>query len=544
MNKMKIAYFSISIIFMFVLCSKVNKEELSEISSILVAQSINQSGKLLTHNELNEMYFKVNNISIKYQPKFIEIYDHLRADLSKLSSDYYGSVPVRYFLINKYLNQNRCNETSTNDYSDSLYATERNPYYMAFAIYSENFVNLQTIGNDTYIRSLARSFNVPPGCVYEGIWTCLLNTRKVVFEKVALIVKNNLHDQKINDPSFYFINILLPYYRYLSNGFVFSPSMEDTIFKQFGKTFQDPNAETIMRNYSYKFKDYLMGASLNVKWQNDFNSILSKHLFRLELRQRSCVGYRISPNCIKINRNQTGNVLFIKKVSVSFSNPDIGLSTVDENDVVVKVDDIFDMSQEIKYDLDHSLQMFSCSRFGSVWQEQNLGFSISKADSILFKLLQKEFNGKTVQTISEMITKHTSIHEAKHKWDEKNSTQKHWYNIDCEISAHLTCCALSGSSYYSLTMALMNLEDYYKNIGQTEVREKILKLLRDCWQLAETASEGAIDEKQVAIKAIEIYNAYSMVDGDSLPSIARYSKTIVTIIDSTFSAGLIFSFQM
>jgi hypothetical protein len=536
MDSMKIKFLILTICVLISCAKKTKNYDIAEISSILVARCIDQSGTLLKTSDLSDTYFNLHNIPKEYQAKFIEICGNLNADLNKLPEDYHESKPVRYFLLNKYLVQNK--DTVKKDSLDSCYATEKNPYFMAFAILSQNFVDTQNIGNDTYIRSLARSFNVSSSHVYEGIWTCLSKSPEEIFIKVAGMIQSNLHDNRIGDPSFYFTNILLPYFTYLSNGYIFKPSVEDSIFKQFGKTFKEQNSENVMREFSFGFKDYLLGEALKVKLQNDLNSILANHHFRLFMRQRHCVGYEILSNCIPVNYDKIGKVSFVKKACISFSSSYIGLSTTDENDVVVSVDDIMDEAQEIETDIKQNTPLVSCSSFQSVWVQQNIGIGINKADSILFKLLQKEFDKKTAESISEMIIKQTAIHEVKHKWDEKNSTQEHWYNVDCEISAHLTCCALSDISYYSLIMAIMDLEDFYENIQEIEIRNNILVLLKECWLTAKSASEDSLNEKQIADKALNWYNEYLMIAGGKLPSIKQYSESIISRIDSGCSTSL------
>jgi hypothetical protein len=393
------------------------------------------------------------------------------------------------------------------------------------------------IGNNGYIKTLARSFKVLPSQIYQGLWVYLKNDPRMILEAVALMIKANLQERQCNDPDFFFANILLPYFSYLANGYPIYTPIENSLFKQFNHAFKIREAEKSLRNFSCGFKRYLSGEPLSVDLKNSLNAILKIYGYRVYIGDRTCVGYRVLKNRIRINKKGVGEILFIKKVSVSLSVSYLGLSTLCENDVVLSVDDIMDEVSDMQMDLQNSLPLYSCSTMvGACWPEFNLGFSVSKADSILNKLLIREFSGMTNQQIFQKRVQAIAVHEAKHKWDEKAGPKVQWYNVDCETSAHLADAIFGGVSFFSLTSIIAEYQRFYKNTREQEVRVALNKLLGKYWAIAKAASENSIGSPQVIDKLNQSYKEYTMIEGGKLPDISAFKKDILGSFDTTLGA--------
>ncbi len=506
-----------------------------EKAAFLIARSLQTTITPIKKQDLNDGFFQRFGVQSELQPEFVKTYERLLDDVAALPGKYSAEIPVFYFLLNRYLTHSEDSGGKSNDIR--LMALPGNPVFMAFAMLSENVVDVRKIGNGGYIATLAKSFKVSPSHIYEGIWIYLKNDSRLILEAVALMIKTNLNDSRCNDPDFFFYNILLPYFTYLVNGYALFPPIENSLFKQFGNAFKADGAEEALRTFSVGFKKFLIGDRISVKLKNRLNSVLAQYNVRVYMGERACVGYRVLGKRIRIDKNGVKNVLFIEKASISLSVPYLGLATSKEDDVVISYDELLDEVEIVQNDLKNGLPLFSCSAMpGDAWSALNPGISTQQADAILMTLLSREFSNQSKLRIVQRAIKKIAVHETKHKWDEQNESTKQWYNVDCETSASLTDALYGGTPLYSLMTLISQYQRFYASIQRPDVRATLKRHLNEFWSVAKAAADDSLACPHACPQVIDrlrrIYEGYTMVGGGGLPDLSIYKTGILPALEA------------
>jgi hypothetical protein len=504
----------------------LSKLQPDERTALFISRNLRETTTLVPSSYFNKTFFQQHGILPEWQNQFVTMYEKLRKDLELVRYDFQKNTNLHYFLLNRYVEHSQ--DSVGNIDSIKYLASPRNPVFMGFSLISENMPNWQSIGDPVYIRSLARSFNVKPWEIYEGIWLCLKNNKPLVFQAVALIINENLKDSKSASPEFFFRNILIPYLTYLCKGIAIYPPIEQAIFNKFDQAFSDQDNQSTLKTFSGMFKNYLIGEPLDVKYKNKLNSVLAKHGFRLFIQRKNCVGYRILKTNIPIEKNGIGKIVFLEKVSISLSMAYLGLSTMDEKDVVLSIDDIREYVDDIAYSLKSHEPFFHFSKSGAgIWDEMKTGISLDSADNLCNDLLRKEFSGLPESRINRKFVQQFAVHEVKHKWDEIISPDTSWYNVDCEISAMFTEIVYGGNTRFALLNTLFRCQNFYNNINQNDIRDTLRPIIKKCWYLVQNVKNGSADTTQVKEKIKEMYGQYVLFRGGKLPPLDDYNREIV-----------------
>ncbi len=493
----------------------------------LVAWSIDQTGELIAPSKLNEHFLENIGIPKKLRAQFIKMYEQLRADLQQVHSSHRQRRSVHYFLINRYLSDYTGSDADLD--SIRFLASPLNPIYMAFALKAEDMPDWESIGNHYYIKSLGKSFGVSEGAVNEGVWMLLRNPPAVLFEAVAAMIKSNLDEVDARKPDFFFRNIMVPYLTYVSKGHPIYGPLEDSIFASYALTFGSPNEQqNQLREFAVAFKRYMAGDALNVGYINSLNSVLSEYNYRLFTHDRTCIGYEILDYHIPIRTENIGDVVFLRKVSICLSMSFLGLSTTNEKDVVITMDEVLDYVDDITYSLRNKQPLVSQERsFSAIWGDLDTGFGTVKADEISVKLLQKEFTGQSDDLITERLIRKIAVHEVKHKWDETTGADSGWYNLDCEVSAHLSDNIYGGVPLYSLLSLIYRSQRFYSSISDPQIRSILGPMIKTFWQIANDAACGKIDAQRMKTELKREYDKYSLVDGGRLPPLQLFKDSII-----------------
>ena len=494
-------------------------------AALLVSECIKQTGSLVPSSNLNEYFFKRYGVPSRLQRQFTETYEHLRADLEKVQRIHQPRESVRYFLLNRILSHSE----------DSLAGFEKirclalpgNPVYMAFALMAENKPEWSEIGNPNYIKTLGRSFGVKETEVTEGIWLLLRNEPLPVFEAVAQMIQVNLDHTENEPPSFFFRNILVPYLTYISRGrSVYSP-VEERIFSEYQKIFIDGNNRNELKAFTGAFKRYMTGDALNVRYLNALNASLERHRLRLFVSSRTAIGYEILAYGIPIRRQGIGDVVFLRKTSICLSMAYLGLSTINDKNVIVNFDDISEYADDIMYTLETGKPLFSLSAVAkTIWRELNTGLSLDSAELLFTALINREFGGQSHSDIVNRLVKQIAVHEVKHKWDEVTKASEGWYNVDCETSAHLTEAIYGGNPIYSLLSIIFRYQHFYENIDREDVCDALKLWIRRYWKIAQDVADETMDEGRLINELRGAFSEYTCIDGGVLPPLETFEKDV------------------
>lgn len=506
-------------------CTSPGKENISpdtegsreKVAGYIVGAVTEGMDSLAFLTEADAVFFKKHGIPRELRPSFLTIYNQVRTNLSTVYLPYRGLRGVRFFLIHRMLLHSA---DSLGKHFSINSITADNSVYMAFSLYSEGLPDMRYIGNQTYIKTLARSFGTREWQIMEGVWTLLIQPPSQLLESVVKMVNANLDDTSVSEPVFFFDNIIVPYLTYVSKGYPFHASVEDRIFSGYAALFSGNDTLNELRAFTDAFKAYLAGETLNVRYINNLNTALGKHKLRLFVRHKTCISYHILDDRIPISFSGIGEVVFLKKANITLSASFLGLSTIREPDVILTVDDIADYTDDVAYALDNGTSLTPVLKLNGT----------GPTDSITVwcaKLLQKEFAGLSRDEITRRLIRQITVHEVKHKWDEMTGADSDWYTLDCEVSAHLTECVYGGIPFYSLMSFQNRLGRFYTNIAEPSVRSKLRNHIMQCRDCIRLTAVDSLTTNSLRRELQRMYTEYRTIGGDTLPSLDRFYKEVV-----------------
>jgi hypothetical protein len=532
----KITGFLLILLALFFLFCSEKSESGPELSpkvkvALLISRTLQQTVTLVPAKSLTKEFFRKHYIPKELQEEFVRSYLLLKRRYSETIDEPSYRSEIIHFLLIKHLYRD-LDSTVYFDKVDNL-AIAKNPLFMAFSMIMEDMPNLSNIGNELYIEQLAKSFGVTEGEIIEGVWYYLLNPEIEIGRSVALMLDENVYTEDSFKPTFYFQNIMLPFLTYTSMGLVLRASIEEAIFNRFRETFdtsgKDPLGDALYE-FTMAFRKYLLGGSLHVRYQNNLNTMLLKHGLNIFVRKLACLGYEVLDYKIPVQRSGVGDVVFLNKISVSLSMNFLGLSMLDEKNVILTMDNFLEYTDNILYTVEKKQHHFSYTRrrIKNNWTDLNTGFSLEKADEIYVKLMTMEFEGLTKGQIVNRIIRETAVHEVKHKWDEASGNATGWYNVDDETSAHISAILFGNIPYYSLVAFINRCQRFYANIKIKEVQEKMKPIIVNCWNIASQASKEKISKEKVKEELRKIYDEYRIFEDNSpLPDMDRFEKEVI-----------------
>jgi hypothetical protein len=499
-----------------------------EMAGYLVGSVIEVLDSLPKISERDSLFFEENGIPPDLHHHFVVIYSYVRTNLNHVLLSYRKLRSVRFFLINRYLQQ--INDTLVQRIEITHRASGDNPVFMAFSLYVEGLPDVQSIGSPTYIKTLARSFGTLTTEVTEGVWTLLIHHPTQLLEAVAQMIHYNLDSGGTAAPVFFFDNIIVPYLTYISKGYQLHAPIEEKVFSGFIKVFNSRDTINDLCAFTNAFKKYLTGASLNIRYINNLNETLEKHNLRLFVRHKTCIGYHILDTRIPIGFEGIGKVILLEKANIALSASFLGLSTIREADVILTVNDIADVTDDIRYALDKGTALTPIRNLKGLTSPD--GKAETNPDSLTAwhaTLLQKEFAGLSHGDITIRLIRQIAVHEVKHKWDEVIGADSNWYTLDCEISAHLAECIHGGIPFYSLLLLQNRLARFYINISEVSVRSMLRSKIRTCWSLTRRTAADSLDAGALKRELKRMYAEYTTIGGDTLPSLKRFYEKVVKV---------------
>ncbi len=534
-----IQFFVSLLVFLFSLlltCSS-QEETITNLSDkekvvLLIKRSLQQTGTLIRALELNQSFAKKHYVPKELQIPFLKTYIRLKKEYQKIPDIPAHRSNVIQFLLLKHLHR----DLDSVVYFDHVRheALPENPIFMAFAMIMEEMPNLSNIGNSRYIDQLANSFGVSRSNIIEGIYYYLIRDELAICREVALVIEENLYTEASFKPEFYFQNIMLPFLTYTSMGLVLRSNIESAIFKRFNETFYPykikKQSEGALLAFVIAFRNYLLGESLHVRFENNLNKLLLKHDLYVYIQKKACVGYRVLEYAIPIRRKGIGDVVFLDKISVSLSMNYLGLSIMRDDNVVLTMDNFIELCEDLNYaiSMNRPYLAYEDRKIGRLWNELELSITTEDADKVYASLIIKEMGGLSRQEMINTIIREVAVHEIKHKWDEINGDKREWYNVDSEISAHLTAVIYGGAPCFSLLAFISRCENYYASITIDEVRTRVKRLIIRGWEVAHKASMGMINEQQIVKEAKIMYETFRMFeDNSALPKLEPFEREII-----------------
>jgi hypothetical protein len=498
--------------------------------AILTAQyllnSIQETKNLLPQSDINDLFFKRYSIPPNLQQPFKEMYEKLRVDLKQVRLTFVFMESVRYFLVNRYFELPE--DTSTNIDGTVTLLNASNSVYIAFSLLSEKLPDWGSIGNPSYVKTLARSFGTSERAIIDGIYTLLRNEPFAIYEIVARSIDVNVCESQSREPEFMFSNVVVPFLMYISRALPLQDSLENRVYKTFSLIFSIDTSVNELKDFVIAFKKYTLGNSLHVKYINCLNNAIGRYNCRLYIDKQTAIGYHISNERIPINRLSIGSVLFLKKINFCLSMPHIGLSTTNENDVVLSFDDISEYADDISFSIANNKPVISFSNsYAGIWNELGLGFTTDSANKMCATLLKQEFKGLTKDQIIQKLVHQTALHEVKHKWDEATKSDKDWYTLECEISAHFTEAIYGPIPLYSLCSQLSRFQKSYTTSSNSSIRNKLEPLLRELWMDVQKLSTSKLSVATFRKEMITRYASFSTSSSGSLPPLEKFNDEII-----------------
>ena len=133
------------------------------------------------------------------------------------------------------------------------------------------------------------------------------------------------------------------------------------------------------------------------------------------------IGYKIAAS-VTVGSINVGSVLILSRFGVSLLDSAKGMSTMNETDVVIALDHINDdvngVVRALQEDKAPSSYTTAAER---IFRELRIKLTTAEANRILANLYKMQFSGMTKEEIMVRIAHNIAVHEAKHKWEEKNT---------------------------------------------------------------------------------------------------------------------------
>lgn len=465
-------------------------------------------------------------IQKKEKKAFLNAYSRLLSEYAKIPSGYESYDGVRAFCAIRYTD---IILSGYKNFSDKYTVVPGNATYMAFALLTGAGVDYEQIGSREHIRMLALSYGVTDTEVEAGIWETLVQNWDEILGDVVGLISYNVSNADSTEKKGFMTNVILPYLALMSRGRSVTEALESNIERTFQSVFPvHKGQKSPFREYTRAFNAYVQGTPLENRYLNALNEHLKPHGFRIDMDINHCVVYELLDYRIPINVAGIGEVLMKKRLGVSLLGFDIGLATYAAEDVTLTYEYILDRANDISIVLkSDSLPRSYHEAANDVWKGMGISLSTEKANNLYRSLLRKEFSGQSQQAIHQRIIRQVATHEIKHKWDENTGTKKNWYNIDSEISAHLTETIYGGSPMYSLFSFINRIQRYYINISQKSIKEKLKPLIIESWSIAQQLDSGKMDTSSMVAKIRRMYDTYVTINGGKLPSIEAYAKKII-----------------
>lgn len=476
--------------------------------------------------DLNDQFYKNYNIPGYLEEDFQKIYTFIYNENKKLPEEWLKDLSIQNFLLNRYI---MCGDYYPADGDPVFqYATADNPIFVAFSILIEKLPNFKLIGRKSYIKQLAMTFEISEKQVILGTWYALQKGQQAIAKEVIGLMKKNLEHEKVLEPQFYTVNILIPYLTFVSNGFVIHGGTESEIKSKFAKAFKS----NVLNTFIGSFRGYLMRRGMNWNALHKLNTVMKPHGYRFFILQKTFTAYRILDQVIPVNAQGIENVILLKKANISVSTKTTGTPSDKDKDAVLMLSNIKDNLENIEYimqfDTSSFPQLVSGNAIRRFWNVINAELSMDQADTIALDLTISEYKGKPQDALIKSLLHKNVIFVTKYKWDHNTAKKSRWLDIDREISAHLAACIYSGtpvSSYMDLLNACHNF--YSKNKNEKH-RDKFKPVIKGLWDIAVEMKNNGKDKEWLIEQCRLFYDNYTTIQRKrKLPSMSSFETGII-----------------
>ncbi|MFC1476443.1 hypothetical protein ACFL5S_00605 [Fibrobacterota bacterium] len=475
---------------------------------------------------LNDQFYKNYSIPGDVEEDFKKIYTFIYNENKKLPEEWLKDQAIQRFLLNRYI---ICGDYYPAEGDPVFqYATADNPIFVAFSILIEKLPNFKLIGKKSYIKQLALTFEISEKQVALGVWYALQKDQQAIAKEVIELMKKNLTHEKVLEPQFYIVNILIPYLTFVSNGFIIHGGTESEIRSKFAKAFKS----NVLSAFIGSFRGYLMRRGMNWNALHKLNSVMKPHGYRFFILQQTFTAYRILDQKIPINAQGIDNVILLKKANISVSTKTTGTPSDKDKDAVLLVSTIKDFLEHIDYimqfDTSSVPQIVSGHSVRRFWNVINPNLSMGKADTIARELTVSEYTGKSQDAIIKSLLQKNVIYVTKYKWDHKTAVKSRWLDIDREISAHLAACMYSSAPLSSFMDLLNTCHNFYAKNKNEKHRDKLKPVIKGLWDIAVEMKSNGKDNQWLIEQCRLFYSNYSTLQRErKLPPLNSFETGII-----------------
>lgn len=487
---------------------------------------------------LNDQFYKNYSIPGDVEEDFKKIYTFIYNENKKLPEEWLKDQSIQKFLLNRYI---LCGDYYPSDGDPVFqYATADNPIFVAFSILIEKLPNFKLISKKSYIKQLALTFEISEKQVVLGVWYALQKDQQAIAKEVIELMKKNVTHEKVLEPQFYIVNILIPYLTFVSNGFVIHGGTESEIKGTFAKAFKS----NVLNTFIGSFRGYLMRRGMNWNALHKLNTVMKPHGYRFFILQQTFTAYRILDQKIPINVQGLENLIFLKKANISVSTKTTGTPSDKDKDATLLVSNIKDNLEHVEYimqfDTSSIPQIVSGHPVRRFWNVINTDVSMGQADTIARDLTISEFKGKPQDALIKSLLNKNVIFVTKYKWDNKTAAKSRWLDIDREISAHLAACMYSNTPLSSFMDLLNACHNFYAKNKNEKHRDKLKPVIKGLWDIAVKMKNNGKDNQWLIEQCRLFYNNYGTLQGKrKLPPLNSFETGIVKTKLSALPQGVV-----
>ena len=261
--------------------------------------------------------------------------------------------------------------------------------------------------------------------------------------------------------------------------------------------------ENYLRSLVNTTEDYYNKRAYNVDSLNFLNDVLIDKIFW---------------------KKQVVTVLRVNRFTPCFMSNLLGYATVSYNIVIVIGYAVENYVEKLILELESGKRssFYMDFSYEKIWKAIGLDLSLSRANELIYKLIEIDLKGKTQQEIYANLIVQTAIHEAKYFTD-RIDRSKQIVNYDREFSAHLTELLHGKSLFVSLCSAISKIEGFYLASDD----QKMVGLVKTLWELVFTSEQNSYDKELLLTQINKIYNNYeSYYNNQSLPELQLFRTKI------------------
>ncbi|MFH1877950.1 MAG: hypothetical protein ABH883_04005 [Candidatus Omnitrophota bacterium] len=403
-------------------------------------------------------------------------------------------------------------------------AVKTNPAYMAFSLLIDGRLNRKQCNDQEYLAYQALYYGATVRDIEQAFSFAGKTIDADILKTAVTLIHHNIRHAEASNLKVFLQNTLLPFLGLMSKGLLeknIGAQLKTELYSHFARAF-GIKGENPLKQFTEAYGAHISGSDQYPQYLTELNTVIKKHGFFITAYKDSCAGYYIVPEkTVEITDDPVNmkikRVGILEKIGIplygSYQDNDESRLTRDlmtcDKDVFAGLTDTHGMIEEI---------LLVC---GNDWIPQRYETQISQvigfselditeigAKNIIKKLVEMDFNNKTLFEMQKKLLHNRLIYRAKLQLDRETSQD----NRNSVIASRLTE-AICGKS---LSIGFINLMDIlhssYIGTKSDSAREDLKPIIVSLWNNAYKLVEGNITPQEFRLQITLLYKHFSGIN--------------------------------